>query len=235
MMLTPKITNCKTCADILPLICEINCKMAQMSMSLYNNIVFALNLHIEYMKMLDLLNYKRILQAKLVNPDYACEFSINQIASKVKLITLGCKSKDQCCEPDIILALTTTTTTAAPCFRPVGLNNGSVVFNSVMNNDVVWTYGESSPLNACPAFVNFHDAVGSGFNVSYLNIQYSSVEVGGLVFLDWSDVFCSNLFNGVFWINPTIQNSFDYFRDVNEIQIITVTNGVITSIFSCNV
>jgi hypothetical protein len=234
-MLAPKITNCKTCADILPLLCEINCKMAEMSIGLYNNIVFSLNLHVEYMKMLDLLNYKRILQAKLVNPDYACEFSINQIASKVKLMTLGCKSKSQCCITEIILSPTTTTTSTVACFRPVGLNNGSVVFNATVNDDIIWTFGEASPLNACPSFASFHDAVGSGFNVASLQIQYSSITVGEQVFINWGDVNCGVLFNGVFWINPTTQNSFDYFRDVTDIQIITVSGGVITSILDCSV
>ena len=86
MMLNPKITDCKECADILPLIEEINCRIFKLSLSAYNNIVFALNLPINYTAALDLLNYKRILMYKLVNPDYAGEFSVNMIASKVKLL-----------------------------------------------------------------------------------------------------------------------------------------------------
>lgn len=85
-MINPKITNCEECASILPLIADINCKIFELSMKLYNNIVFSLNLHIEYMAILDLLNYKRILEYKYVNPDYACEYSVNMIASKVKLL-----------------------------------------------------------------------------------------------------------------------------------------------------
>jgi len=85
-MLHPKISNCKECADILPLIEEINCRIFKLSLSAYNNIVFALNLPINYTAALDLLNYKRILMYKLVNPDYAGEFSVNMIASKVKLL-----------------------------------------------------------------------------------------------------------------------------------------------------
>jgi hypothetical protein len=86
MMLTPRITDCEECASILPLIADINCKVFEMSLRLYNNIIFSLNLHVDYMAMLDLLNYKRILEYKLVNPDYACEYSVNMIASKVKLL-----------------------------------------------------------------------------------------------------------------------------------------------------
>jgi hypothetical protein len=34
----------------------------------------------------DLLNYKRILTFKLVNPDYAKDFTVEMIASKVKIL-----------------------------------------------------------------------------------------------------------------------------------------------------
>jgi hypothetical protein len=190
----------------------------------------------EYMKMLDLLNYKRILQAKLVNPEYADEFSVNKIASKVKLITLGCKSKDKCCGPEIVFVpTTTTTTTAITCFRPVGVNSGYIVYNAVVNDNVIWTFGDALPEAACPAFTSFHDAIGSGFNVSSMQIQYGTIAVGEQVFMNWEDLSCQTLFNGVFWINPTTQYSFDYFRDVTDIQIITVTGGVITSILNCSV
>ena len=85
-MISSKVTKCKECSDILPLIAEIDCKIFQLSLKTYNNIIFSLNLHIEYTTALDLLNYKRILMYKLVNPDYAGEFSVNMIASKVKLL-----------------------------------------------------------------------------------------------------------------------------------------------------
>ena len=86
MMLNPKITDCKECADILPLIDEINCKLFKLSMRSYNNIVFMLGLMMDHTATLDLLNYKRILMYKLVNPNYAGEFSVNMIASRVKLL-----------------------------------------------------------------------------------------------------------------------------------------------------
>jgi hypothetical protein len=85
-MLSPKVTKCKECADILPLIDEINCKIFQLSLKSYNNIVFSLNLYIDYTAILDLLHYKRILTYRILNPNYAGEISINAIASKVKLL-----------------------------------------------------------------------------------------------------------------------------------------------------
>lgn len=83
-MLVPKVTYCKECSDILPLIEQIDCKMFEMAKKAYNNIVFGLCSPSNVA--LDLLHYKRILMYKLVNEDYACEFSVNMIANKVKLL-----------------------------------------------------------------------------------------------------------------------------------------------------
>ncbi len=62
--------------------------------------------------MLDLLNYKRILEYKLINSNYACDYSVTMIASKIKLITLGCKTKCPCSTGPTL----TTTTTAVPTY-----------------------------------------------------------------------------------------------------------------------
>lgn len=85
-MITPKITNCEQCASITQLIADIDCKVFELSKRLYNNIIFSLNLHIDYVSILDLLNYKRILEYKLVNPNYICEISVDKIANRVKLL-----------------------------------------------------------------------------------------------------------------------------------------------------
>jgi hypothetical protein len=85
-MLAPKITKCEECSDILPLISDINCKIFELSKKLYNNIVFSLNLHIDYIAIQDLLHYKRILEYKLINSKYAGDYSVNMIATKVKLL-----------------------------------------------------------------------------------------------------------------------------------------------------
>ena len=85
-MLYPKTSNCLECAQIQPLLDDIDCKLKDMSMLLYSNIVFMLGKQISYTSMLDLINYKRILQYKKVNPDYASKYSINQIASRIKIL-----------------------------------------------------------------------------------------------------------------------------------------------------
>lgn len=114
-MITPKVKNCKNCAEILPLIEEIDCKIFEASLSAYNNIVFALNLYIDYPDILALLHYKNILIHKQVNPDYIKEVCIADIASKVKLRTLGCVPKCHCKDFGVVVKpTTTTTTTVAP-------------------------------------------------------------------------------------------------------------------------
>lgn len=85
-MLYPRLTNCSECGDIVSLLQEIECKIAEIAKSLYNNIVFDLNNQISSTVMMDLLNYKRILLYKLINPLYAGGYTVNNIASKVKLL-----------------------------------------------------------------------------------------------------------------------------------------------------
>ena len=87
-MLLPRLTDCVECASIPALLNDIDCKLKEMANSLYNNISFSLNQPISAIAMNDLLNYKRILTYKACNPDYAgcCHFTIQQIASRVKLL-----------------------------------------------------------------------------------------------------------------------------------------------------
>ena len=85
-MLSPRLTNCAQCADVASLILEIDCKIAEVSNNLYNNIIFMLNKSIAGEAMYDLLNYKRILMYKICNPDYAGNYTVNMIASKIKIL-----------------------------------------------------------------------------------------------------------------------------------------------------
>jgi hypothetical protein len=85
-MLSPRLTNCIDCTTISALLSDIDCKLTEMANSYYNNIVFSLNLPAKGVVMLDLLNYKRILTYKLCNEDYAPHFTVEMIASKVKLL-----------------------------------------------------------------------------------------------------------------------------------------------------
>ena len=85
-MLSPRLTNCVECENISNLIAEIDCKLTTLSMSLYNSMTLMINKPIDQWVYNNLLNYKRILMYKQVNPDYAKQYSINKIASKVKLL-----------------------------------------------------------------------------------------------------------------------------------------------------
>lgn len=85
-MLSPRLTNCIECSSITVLITDIDCKLTELAKNLYNNTIFALNKPVNGEAMLDLLNYKRILAYKLCNENYAKEYSVEMIASRVKLL-----------------------------------------------------------------------------------------------------------------------------------------------------
>jgi hypothetical protein len=85
-MLLPRLTSCTECANISSLLREIECKLFELSKKLYNNIIFSMTQSFQYDVMIDLLNYKRILTYKTVNPDYAEDYTIDMIASKIKLL-----------------------------------------------------------------------------------------------------------------------------------------------------
>ena len=85
-MITPRLTNCESCASIEALLADINCKITDIAKNYYYNITLALNYPSKSDVMIDLLNYQRILTYKFYNEDYASAFSISQIASKVKIL-----------------------------------------------------------------------------------------------------------------------------------------------------
>ena len=93
-MLSPRLSGCLKCASITDLLADIDCKLDQLSTNLYNNVVFSLNNSINATAINSLLIYKRILTYKLTNDQYACNFSVNAIASKIKLLTVGATN---CC------------------------------------------------------------------------------------------------------------------------------------------
>ena len=85
-MLSPRLTYCPECASIPALIAEIDCKLANLASNLYNNVVYILNQPVPGGAMLDLITYRRILVYKLCNPNYASAFTVNMIASRVKIL-----------------------------------------------------------------------------------------------------------------------------------------------------
>jgi hypothetical protein len=85
-MLTPRLTNCPECTTIPALLNDINCKFKELSSNLYNNIIYSLNQPVPAGAMIDLLNYKRILEYKFCNENYAPAFTVAMIASRIKLL-----------------------------------------------------------------------------------------------------------------------------------------------------
>lgn len=86
VMLTPRLTDCVECTSIPVLLEDIECKIKDLAKDLYNNIIFSLNRPISGTVMFDLLNYRRILIYKVCNPDYASCYTVEMIASKIKLL-----------------------------------------------------------------------------------------------------------------------------------------------------
>ena len=118
-MLSPRLTNCPECANIPSLLKKIDCKLAELGNNLYNNISYMLNKPIPAGDMLELIAYRRILMYKYINPNYAHNYTVNMIASRVIHLTVGCVSRcnepERCleepCKITVIENPTTTTTT----------------------------------------------------------------------------------------------------------------------------
>ena len=111
-MLSPRLNNCKDCNTIPKLLEDINCTLSMKAIDMYNNIVFILNKPISSSTISSLLHYKRILTAKYCNPNYVSAYTVEMIASKVRLLTVNCKTKCNC-EMSKQTPLTTTTTSTS--------------------------------------------------------------------------------------------------------------------------
>lgn len=85
-MLQSALTNCTYCRSVPDLLCDIECKLRELACTLYNNISYSLNNPINAEVMMSLITYKRILTYKICNPDYANPFTVEMIASRVKLL-----------------------------------------------------------------------------------------------------------------------------------------------------
>jgi len=117
-MLSPRLSNCPECADIPSLLKKIDCKLAELGNNLYNNVSYILNKPVPAGDILQLIGYRRILQYKYVNPNYAHRYSVQMIASRVIRLTAGCVSKcntpepclEESCDVDVVLNPTTTST-----------------------------------------------------------------------------------------------------------------------------
>ena len=85
-MLYSKLSDCVYCNDVSTLINDIDCKIIEVSKSLYNNTIYMLNKHMCLNNINKLLIYKRILLCKQCNSEYAGKYTIEMIANKIKLL-----------------------------------------------------------------------------------------------------------------------------------------------------
>jgi hypothetical protein len=86
-MVTIQLNNCTDCTSIPALVKSIDTKLAKIAKDQYNNIIYELNKNVSGEVAFDLLTYKQILYNRVCNPDYAIQFSIDRIASKIKILT----------------------------------------------------------------------------------------------------------------------------------------------------
>jgi len=85
-MLSFRISDCSDCASIISLLEDIDCKIKELAIEMYNNVIFALNNPIKYGLFIDLIVYRRILTYRYTNSEYAQPYTDEQIASRVKLL-----------------------------------------------------------------------------------------------------------------------------------------------------
>ena len=143
-MLSPRLTNCPECSNIPDLLKKINCKLAELGNSLYNNISYMLNQPIPAGDILQLIAYRRILTHKYCNPNYVHEYSVAMIASRVIRITAGCVSRcnepERCledpCDIDVVAnpTITTTTTAMVGCKSFILYNTATVTESFLIGN-----------------------------------------------------------------------------------------------------
>lgn len=107
-MLTPRLTDALYYNTIPVLIEQIDLTLASIANELYYNTIYSLHKNVDCGPMIDLLNYRRILQYKSCNSTYAPDFTVDQIGSRVITLIKGISS------PILIVPTTTTTTTQEP-------------------------------------------------------------------------------------------------------------------------
>jgi hypothetical protein len=88
-MLTPRLTNCVINGSVPATLTQIDARLTYWANIEYNNISFSTNTYIPGDVIGDLLNYKRILEYRSCNPDYAMVCGLpttSQVISRVKIL-----------------------------------------------------------------------------------------------------------------------------------------------------
>jgi hypothetical protein len=88
---------------------------------------------------------------------------------------------------------------------------------------------------ACETFNYFRSVpttIGSG--ASFQDMQYSSLTIGEKIYRDNNETNCILVPTGYYWFQPNITGPVTYFKTINQINIVTIVNGVITAIDICD-
>lgn len=220
-MLNVKLTNCRECALIPNLLVSIDCQLAKMANSLYLNIAYMLDTPVQGTTMSTLLHYKRILTYKSVNIDWALDYTVEEIANKVNMLTVGCK----CCGESASNTYTTSTTTTivADC-RPAGLSYDRLITGYVIDadpeNPIV---GTGSQIDACATLDFILTPQGIPYESTQIPVWYSTYTVGETVYADNGTQDCELAPNGWYSAQPLFTSN----------SVFEIVNGIITQIIVC--
>lgn len=110
--MNPITRECQDCPDLQKVLADIDCTLLDLSLSKYNSVIYGVDSCCSKDLYRTLVNYKRIITARLYNPHYPCsQFTSNELLSKIRLLT----NKTNCSRcPECEEVLTTTTTTVFP-------------------------------------------------------------------------------------------------------------------------
>ena len=218
-MLSPRLTDCVDCTTISALLSNIDCKLTELANREYNNIVFSLNYPINGVAIGDLLNYKRILTYKLCNEDYAAPFTVQMIASRVKLLTVGANN---CCPTSKPRPITTTTssTTAGPTTTTTSSTSTTTSSTTSVPQellDISLSYSSANCATACGTEPTFYYAYTTcRFNIIIGNAPQI---LGCVLYTDASGT-------------TTVPDGF-YSTQTGVCVIVSGGSGVITGVTSC--
>lgn len=175
-MLNIKLTNCRECALASKLIDAIDCQLAKMANNLYLNIAYMLDKPVEGCIISALLHYKRILTFKSCNEDWASDYSISDIASRINFLTVGCK----CCDQHSSGEITTTTTTTTIALT--AFNAGTTLFvqcSAITEPETITLYHNGIELYPDIGDIVYEDSLGTiPFYTGSGTTRYSSVIPG---------------------------------------------------------
>lgn len=85
-MLKANLNECTDCVNLLDLLCQIDEKLKYYAENQLNNMTLMLNRAYDKCVMSDLLHYKQIVTHRLFYPQYASEYLLSSIISRIKIL-----------------------------------------------------------------------------------------------------------------------------------------------------